>query len=220
MTGPLVASHARLLRAATVSWLALVSALIVIDHVRLSQWIQLHRVSVEPAEVAQLKQDLSQLEAALAAQQLRPTPLSQAVYAAAEQSQDDRLERIEQSLADRVAPTDLTPLAARLTRLEGEVWRLRHPSPPRIQLLAHRPAEHAAPIARKAPDATLPFTLLGVEMRGGERFLALAPLGAKALSQVRVLRAGEADGEWRLVALNENTATFEVAGHLQHVPVP
>jgi hypothetical protein len=218
MTGALPKSPPRLLRVATVVWLALVSSLVVIDHVRLWYWIEAHPAGTRRAVVARLQQQLAGLQAEVAATERQPPPVSAASYAVAEKGQDERLERLEQSLSDVVAPADLEPLVQRLTRLEGALWRLRHPLP-RIRPVAQT-QQHRRPITLHPAQVAPPFTVLGTEMRGGEAFLTVAPRDARALSQVLVLRPGEADGDWRLKALDGHTALFESAGHLERVPVP
>lgn len=229
MTDSLAASRTRLLPVATAVALVLVSILVVIDHVRLSHWMRLHRSTVEPVEVAQIEDRLMRLEAALATIRQQPAPLTETAYAAAEKVEHDQLDRMERALTDRLGPADLTPFTERLTRLESEVSRLRHPSPPRARPLAQGaglPTSQAAQTLSiatsvpSAPDVAPPFTVLGTEVRGSEWFLTLAPPGTQALSQVRVLRVGESEGDWQLKTLDAHTAVFETAGHLQQLPVP
>ncbi|GFE79169.1 hypothetical protein GCM10011487_11690 [Steroidobacter agaridevorans] len=80
----------------------------------------------------------------------------------------------------------------------------------------------------RAPDAVHteppppdpPFTVLGIEWRGGKRFLSLAPTGAYSLDAVRVLQPGEAYDDWQLESVDRDSAAFRVAGRLQRVTVP
>ncbi|MEN1550966.1 hypothetical protein AAIH73_35040, partial [Pseudomonas aeruginosa] len=63
-----------------------------------------------------------------------------------------------------------------------------------------------------------PFSILGVEYRGGERFLSVAPPGSTQLSQIYLIRQGDAVAgtNWRLTDLDDRTAHFDVAGAVMH----
>lgn len=65
-----------------------------------------------------------------------------------------------------------------------------------------------------------PFAVLGIELRGGEEFLTVAPHDAQSLAQVRMLRPGESEGEWKLERIEGRTAVFERAGNVERVPIP
>ncbi len=64
------------------------------------------------------------------------------------------------------------------------------------------------------PSAPPPFQMVGLEYRGGERFLAIAPAGSTRLSQIYLIRPGEvvSDTTWHLKSVNDRTATFDVNG--------
>lgn len=218
MTDQIPESHPRLFRVVTAAWLALVSALVLVDHVRFSRWIEAHPAGTQRAKVARLDSNFAQLEAAIAAMRGEPAPVSAANYVAAERAQNARLDRIEESLSGVVVPTDLVPLTQRVTRLEAAVWRLRHPRP--LRPVAIAPNGSRRPLPPRAADVAPPFTVLGTELRGGEPFLTVVPFGAHGLSQVLVLRPGEAAGDWRLEALEGRTAVFDVAGRLMRLPIP
>lgn len=218
MTDQIPESHPRLFRVLAAVWLALVSALVLVDHVRLSRWNEAHPAGAQRAEVVGLERNLAQLEATIATTRSEPASVSAAVYVAAERAQKARLDRIEQSLTGVVVPTDLMPLTQRLTRLEAAVWRLRHPRP--LRPVATVPGGSRRPLPPRAADVAPPFTVLGTELRGGEPFLTVVPLGAHGLSQVLVLRPGEAAGDWQLEALEGRTAVFDVAGRLERLPIP
>ncbi|NWB94839.1 methyl-accepting chemotaxis protein [Pseudomonas gingeri] len=99
-----------------------------------------------------------------------------------------------------------------------------------------KPSPEAAPkpkaVARKAPPVPKPrssaitpkappFTVVGIEYRGGERFLSVAPPGSTQLSQIYLIRPGDAVAgtAWRLNALDGTSARFDVAGTPQTVTV-
>ncbi len=68
---------------------------------------------------------------------------------------------------------------------------------------------------------TPPFTVVGIEYRGGERFLSVAPPGSTQLNQIYLIRPGDAVAgtTWRLNALDGRSARFDVAGTPQTVTV-
>jgi hypothetical protein len=55
-----------------------------------------------------------------------------------------------------------------------------------------------------------PFNVVGVELRGGERFLSVAAPGVVG-ADVRLLREGDAVGAWHLLAIEAHAAVFRVA---------
>lgn len=84
-----------------------------------------------------------------------------------------------------------------------------------------------APPARKVEAITKPlespppFTVVGVEYRGGERFLSVAPPGSTRLSQLYLVRPGDTiDGSnWRLSSLDDSRAQFSINGTSRIVPL-
>ena len=73
------------------------------------------------------------------------------------------------------------------------------------------------PVIRKNPTPAPqppPFTVIGIEYRGGERFLSVAPPGSTQLSQINLIRPGDGvtGTSWRLKSMDGLLAHFEVAG--------
>ncbi|MFA0941297.1 hypothetical protein ACDH53_28435, partial [Pseudomonas tremae] len=66
----------------------------------------------------------------------------------------------------------------------------------------------------KVPEAPPPFSVVGVEYRGGERFLSVAPPGSTQLSQLNLIRPGEmvAGSNWQLNSLDDSRALFSING--------
>ena len=65
-----------------------------------------------------------------------------------------------------------------------------------------------------------PFRVLGVELRGGERFLSITSTAAASLAGARLLREGDADGGWHLQSIEARAAVFRVDGQVQRLAVP
>ncbi|MDR1934506.1 MAG: hypothetical protein LBS49_02790 [Candidatus Accumulibacter sp.] len=143
------------------------------------------------------------------------------------QTLDERLARIEAAPPAEAVAAGLDALRLRLgeieTRLESAPPPSSLPSPPPAP-----PPPAAAPPAAPKPvtepskprTAKPPFSVLGVERRGGERFLAVAAPGARALSDVRLLREGDAAGAWRLQTIEAQAAVFRVDGRMLRVALP
>lgn len=119
------------------------------------------------------------------------------------------IQELRDGLAARATVADLTVLRARLEQVEQQFLNLKtQPSPPPPTPSAPKPKQTARP---KSVPLSPPFSVLGVESRGGERFLAVAPHDSRSLTDVRLLHSGEQQGAWRLKILEPNSAIFAVA---------
>jgi hypothetical protein len=204
MNAPTAEFHSRSIRVAIATWLVLVSAIALIDHVALSQL----SADVRPrgSEIAILHERVVALEGQLDEIARNPPSVSESRFNVAQQAWDARLAQLEEKMSGAVRHDELTTLHDRLnaveTRLAG-IRQTRTPATPRPRPAQAEPA--------KAPEVLVaPFTVLGIDVRGGESFLSLAPLGTDSLSQVRVLRVGETYGDWRLEKLDAAAAEFRV----------
>ena len=219
MTTEAPSSRPRPLGIVVVVWLLLVSALAIVDHVRLSSSPDAHGPTAQNSQVAELERHVAALQATVSAIRRQPVPVAATHYEATERAQDARLARIETSLANVVHVADITPLGQQLTHLAAEVWQLRHPSPARPRPVVHERTPNPGGV-RQPLEVPPPFIVLGTELRGGEEFLTVTPRDAQSLFQVRVLRPGETDGSWTLEAIDGRTAVFVTANRLQRVPIP
>ena len=119
------------------------------------------------------------------------------------------LQELRDGLAARATEADLTALRARLEQVEQQLLDLRtKPFPPPPTPSATKPKKTARP---KPTPLSPPFSVLSVESRGGERFLAVAPHDSRSLMDVRLLHSGEQLGTWHLKVLEPNSAIFAVA---------
>jgi len=69
------------------------------------------------------------------------------------------------------------------------------------------------------PQLNLSFQIIGRELRGGERFLSIAPIGAQSVDQSRVMRIGETHDGWELEGFDDRTAVFLVNGETRHLNI-
>lgn len=119
------------------------------------------------------------------------------------------IQELRDGLAARATEADMTTLRARLEHVEQQLLDLKtRPSPPPPTSSTTKPNQKARP---KSIPLSPPFSVLSVEYRGGERFLAVAPHDSRSLTDVRLLHSGEQQGAWRLKILEPNSAIFAVA---------
>ncbi|RLU09112.1 chemotaxis protein [Pseudomonas prosekii] len=129
------------------------------------------------------------------------------------------IQELRDGLAARANEVDMTALRARLEQVEQQLLDLRTQlSPPPPTPSAAKPKKTARP---KPVPLSPPFSVLGVESRSGERFLAVAPPNSRSLMDVRLLHSGEQLGAWHLIVLELHSAIFAVAGQPdQNVHLP
>ncbi|QGF92962.1 chemotaxis protein [Pseudomonas sp. CFSAN084952] len=119
------------------------------------------------------------------------------------------IQELRDGLADRATEADMVALRARLEHVEQQLLEFKiQPSLPPPTPSSAKPKKAARP---KPAPLSPPFTVLGVESRGGERFLAVAPPESRSLKDIRLLHNGEQLGTWRLKVLEPNAAIFAVA---------
>lgn len=114
---------------------------------------------------------------------------------------------------------ELLVLKATVETLDGSVQVLRKAqSKPPPLIIPKRSAAKSPPARKAKPKPAMPepppFHVVGVEYRGGERFLSVAPPGSTRLSQIYLIRPGDAVAgtAWQLNALDDRSARFDVAG--------
>lgn len=197
---PRAGSGPTLTRAAALTWLVLISAATVVNHVALSRLAEQAADVPHESRVMSLEERLSGLELQIQQQGQQPAALAQAQYAADRQQLEQRLAAIEQSVSDRLPVEGLQPLEARIAQLEARQARAR--------AAPATPARSPAPPASEPRPAEPPFTVTAMELRAGERFVSILPTGAATVGQARLLRAGESEAGWLLEAIDGRVAVF------------
>ena len=121
------------------------------------------------------------------------------------------IQELRDGLADRATEADMIALRARLEHVEQQLLDLKTQLP----LPAPTPSSDKPKKASRPKPAPLspPFSVLGVESRGGERFLAVAPPDSRSLKDIQLLHSGEQLGTWHLKVLEPNAAIFAVTAH-------
>lgn len=200
-----------LLHVAAATWLLLISAAVMIDHVVLSTLTEEAEDRVSGMQVAVLEGRLAELARELEQHRQGPAALPLVRYESERLVLDQRLAAFEQALGDWPT-TDLQSLRTRIERLEVRLATVR-PAP----MAASRPPVLAPAKPRPIEPA---FRVIGVELRAGERFLSILPIDAAALAPARLLRAGETEAGWRLEVIEDDIAVFRHGDEVHRLTVP
>ena len=117
------------------------------------------------------------------------------------------------SLRVTAAEEQVMVLKASIEMIEIRLQELSKPLTTEPPVIAPLPK----PVIRKKPPPAPqppPFTVIGIEYRGGERFLSVAPPGSTQLSQINLIRPGDGvtGTAWKLKSMDGRLAHFEVAG--------
>ena len=204
------AGRPRWLKIAAGVWLVLVSAIAIVDSVGLSRLIEQSRSSAQDAQMQALATRISDLEHQAEAAKRQPKPVVQGDFDAARQALEERLAHVEQAQATDAHGDDIKALQARVGVLEA---RLK--SRALSATTSRKTAETTKP---KVPEP--PFNVVGLELRGGERFVSIASRGATALIDLRLLREGESIGAWQLQAIDAHAAVFRVDNQTVRLALP
>ena len=200
-----------LLRVAAATWLLLISAAVVIDHVSLTTQAEEAEDAMPSMSVTLLEARLAELAREIEQQRQAPAALPLGRYESERVALDQRLEALEQAVDYR--PTiDLQSLQTRIDRLEVRLATVRS-APTTASRLPVRAPARPRPIEPS-------FRVIGVELRAGERFLSILPTDAAALAQARLLRAGETEAGWRLEVMEDGAAVFRHGDEVRRLTVP
>ncbi|MDU8551569.1 hypothetical protein RYB35_28330 [Pseudomonas syringae pv. actinidiae] len=121
---------------------------------------------------------------------------------------------------------EVVVMGARIEELQVKLQDLRAAKPASAQVTAAAKPKTPAPSRKttaqtKAPETPPPFSVVGVEYRGGERFLSVAPPGSTQLSQLNLVRPGDmvAGSNWQLNSLDDSRALFSINGSTRILPL-
>lgn len=120
-----------------------------------------------------------------------------------------------------VLKASVETLDSRVHELSQSQTKLPAAAPAKSKTIARKPSPAQKPSTSVEAPKTPPFTVIGIEYRGGERFLSVAPPGSTQLNQIYLIRPGDAVAgtAWRLNTLDGRSARFDVAGTPQTVTV-
>jgi len=191
-------------------WLALVSVLAIVNSVALSRLAEQDRSAAQDAHVQALVSRVGDLERQAEAAGRQPKAVAQADFEAARQALDARLAQLEQVQATQTPTGDLDALRSRVSEIEHRLKKATSTS-----TASRSPVEPTPP---KVPEP--PFKVLGVELRGGQRFLSVSAPNASSVLDVWLLREGDTAGAWHLQAIEPRAAVFRVDGQTQRIALP
>ncbi|MBO9356023.1 hypothetical protein GG851_18705 [Bordetella petrii] len=164
---------------------------------------RLQRLEAQVAGLTEITQALQQ----------RPAAATAAGLQDARQALEARIAQIERTLTGRAAAGDLESLRAEVEQIKARPAVARAPAPTQP-----RPSRRAA---AKATPPTLPFRVVGTELRAGQRSVSVAPSTENfTADQVQVLLPGDTVGPWRLQAIDGSTAVFQAGGQTRRVAIP
>lgn len=195
------------------AWLMLLTVIFAADHVALMRDIESAKGNASQESLAATQNQVGALQARFEAL-TDSKPVARGDFEAAQRAIGTQLATLEHHLAGSARADVLTPLLERVQTLEQPLARVRrNASTPKL-------VQAASP----SPPTTVlldpSFSVIGSELRGGERFLSIAPIGAHAIGQLRVMRPGDAEGLWRLEAVDASSATFTVDGIARRIALP
>ncbi|CAK7033041.1 hypothetical protein [Saezia sanguinis] len=64
------------------------------------------------------------------------------------------------------------------------------------------------------------FILLGVELRGSQQLLSVAPKGSRNIGDIKLIQPGDMVGMWQLESFDNTQATFTSHGRSKTFPIP
>ncbi|WP_122246268.1 hypothetical protein, partial [Pseudomonas savastanoi] len=123
---------------------------------------------------------------------------------------------------------EVVVMGARIEELQVKLQDLRAAKAASAQVTAASKPKATAPSRKataqakaKAAEVPPPFSVVGVEYRGGERFLSVAPPGSTQLSQLNLIRPGDmvAGSNWQLNSLDDSRALFSINGSTRILPL-
>jgi hypothetical protein len=192
--------------------------LVGVDHARLSRLEKSIRASEHASELARLSSEYASLASEVRSLRTAPRAVTEASFNTLKAQWDERLSALEDGALASATAHDLAALTDRMGVIETRLQRApRKPTPRAVPSVAPGSASStSSPPAKLDP----PFLPLGIELRGGERFLSIVPAGASSIAQARALRPGDREGNWILERLERNVAEFRVEGQIQRLSVP
>ncbi|WP_257111680.1 hypothetical protein [Pseudomonas ficuserectae] len=166
-----------------------------------------------------------------AASQLKSVTIDD--FRAGQQALSNRIDAVQalvkqaQDAAQQAAATmqEVVVMGARIEELQVKLQDLRAAKPASVQISAAKPKtpppSRKSTAQSKVPEAPPPFSVVGVEYRGGERFLSVAPPGSTQLSQLNLVRPGDtvAGSNWQLNSLDDSRALFSINGSTRILPL-
>lgn len=163
--------------------------------------------------LVQLEGQVVELAEIIQDQRRQPAMATAAALREVRNGLEARLAQTERVLEDRAAAGELNLLRDEIEQIKQQQAKVRVP--------AATPQPAAKPVASRPAPPPLPFRIVGVELRAGERSVAVAPAkGDFTADQVRVLLPGDTVGMWALQEIAGDTAVFHARGQARRAVIP
>lgn len=188
----------------------LVLAALVYQQRALDQLAEAVQLNNNARQVQSLEARIAALEQFKASALTRPPTVFVKQFSEHERALEERLAALEAQLADRALSSDLQGVRETLTALTVSIQKLE--AEKRNARVAQR---RTLQPAQKRP----PFTLRGIEVRGGHSLVALSPLDKPELEHIQWLRLGDQYLDWQLDAIEPNAVVFQIGDQRRRLEV-
>ncbi|MBJ7223577.1 MULTISPECIES: hypothetical protein [unclassified Brenneria] len=212
-------SYAMRSRAASVAhillwlWMTGLTALVLISFRVAGDLAAQEQLDATLRQLQLLEVRVGELNDAHQAEQAQPQAVTAAVLESTRQALDARLGQLEQALAGRAEAAELEALRREVEQLKTSRTVARPASP--------APARAIRPATAATKESTIPFRIVGLDLRAGQRTVSVAPAtGEWSAAQIQVVLPGESVGQWRLDAIDGDTAVFSRAGQTRRLAIP
>ncbi|KMK85836.1 hypothetical protein [Pectobacterium brasiliense] len=195
------------------AWLSVLTVFIGLSYRTIAELAERKQVDDSMQQIRVLEESVTELVDSMQVLQTHTLPASATALRELQQNLENRLAQIEQMQENQASTQAVQTLRDELERLKSQ-QAVAHPSPP----TTHSTASPTATTPRKMP---FPFRILGLELRAGQRMVSLAPTSGKLSSnQIQLVSLGETVDQWRLDAIEGDTAIFSRAGQTRRLAIP
>lgn len=188
----------------------MVAGALVYQQRSLEQMAESVQHSSTASQVQALDERLAALEQFKNAELKRPKAVTLEQLSELKAVLEARLTELDAQLAGRAQISDLQVLRDIVASLGISMQKLEAEKP------AERPAKR--PASKPTPKAP-PFSVQGIEVRGGQRFVAISPLGNFGPDHIQLLRVGDQHLGWRLESIEPQAVVFQVDGQSRRLSV-
>ncbi|WP_458729659.1 hypothetical protein [Pseudomonas brenneri] len=195
------------------AWLIGLSVIVGLGYRVMTELADWERVDTGLRQLQVLEARVTELADGMQALEARPAPATAAELQAVRQALEPRIGQVEQAQESRATTDDLQALRNELEQIRAHQATARTAAPPQV-----RSPKPAAATPRVAP---FPYRVVGAELRAGQRSVSIAPAtGEITAGQLQVMLPGDVVGQWRLQAIDGNTAVFQAGGQTRRLAIP
>lgn len=176
----------------------------------LDQLAEAVQLNSNTRQMQSLDARISVLEQFKASALTRPPTVTLKQFSRHEQALEERLTALEAQLVDHALSSDLQEVRETLAALKVSIQKFEAEKGNGrvVQRRTRQPAQ-------KRP----PFTLRGIEVRGGHSLVALSPLDKTELEHIQWLRLGDQYLDWQLDAIEPSAVVFQIDGQRRRLEV-